>query len=151
MSRPGNQVEDRPVPLRGCAAVLMQRAGAVRGFGLTSLRCFTRPLSLGLTGLALALILWGLAYRLSLYHPHQNHHARIAVAKLWIAPRESFFALNKQTSSTLQHSPYTQFGPVTGVWLSVFNRAFAITTSAPPPHSRLDSPPAKLRSPPQAL
>ena len=54
----------------------------------------------------------GARRRLSLYHPHQNHHARVTVAKLWVGPRETFFALNKQTRSTVQPSPYTQFVPV---------------------------------------
>ena len=134
--------KDHPVP---------PLAEALAECGRPSLSYFVRPLSLGLAGLALALILWGLAYRLSLYHPHQNHHARVIVAKLWIGPRETFFALNKQTKSTVQHSAYTQSVPVTGVLLPVFNRAFPITTSAPPTQSQLDSPPGSLRSPPQAL
>jgi hypothetical protein len=56
--------------------------GAVREPRTNSLKCFLRPLSFGLIGLAIALILWGLAYRLSLYRAHQSHNAKVSVAKL---------------------------------------------------------------------
>ena len=151
MRRPGNHNKERPVRIWGCSPAVAPRVVEATDLGLTSLSYLVRPLGLGLAGLALALIFWGLEYRLSLYHPHQNHHARVIVAKLWIGPRETFFALNKQTKSTVQHSAYTQSVPVTGVLLPVFNRAFPITTSAPPTQSQLDSPPGSLRSPPQAL
>lgn len=151
MKPSAHHVKDHPIPLLGFPPTVPPRAKTVTEYGRLSLSYFVRPLSLGLAGLVLALILWGLAYRLSLYHPHQNHHARVTVAKLWIGPRETFFALNKQTRSTVQHSPYTQSVPVTGVSLPVFNRAFAITTSAPPSQRQLDSPLGSPRSPPQAL
>jgi hypothetical protein len=149
--RPGNHNKERPVRIWGCSPAVAPRVVEATDLGLTSLSYLVRPLGLGLAGLALALIFWGLEYRLSLYHPHQNHHARVAVAKLWVGPREAFFVIKKQTKSTLQHLPYTQFVPVTGVSLPVLNWAFAITTSAPPIRGRLDSPPGRLRSPPQAL
>jgi hypothetical protein len=45
-----------------------------------------RPVSILLLGLAFAVFLWGLAYKLSLYHPHHGHSGRTSVAKLWIGP-----------------------------------------------------------------
>ena len=45
-----------------------------------------RPVSILLIGLALAVFLWGLGYKLSLYHPHRNHPGQTSVAKLWIGP-----------------------------------------------------------------
>lgn len=44
-----------------------------------------RPVSIFLIGLAFAVFLWGLAYKLSLYHPHHGHPGRTSVAKLWIS------------------------------------------------------------------
>jgi hypothetical protein len=48
-----------------------------------------RPLTLSFLGLALAVVLWGLEYKVSLYHPHPNHSARVGVAKLWVGPRRA--------------------------------------------------------------
>lgn len=48
--------------------------------------------SLSLVGLALAVFFWGLEYKLSLYHPHTTHAARLGVAKLWNGPRNAAFA-----------------------------------------------------------
>jgi hypothetical protein len=31
--------------------------------------------------------LWGFGYKLSLYHRHAEHSARVSVAKMWIEPR----------------------------------------------------------------
>jgi hypothetical protein len=45
-----------------------------------------RPISIFLLGLAFAVFLWGLSYKLSLYHSHQGHLGRTGVAKLWIGP-----------------------------------------------------------------
>lgn len=47
------------------------------------------PITLLLVGLALAVILWGLEYKLSLYQPHPYHSARVGVAKLWLGPRKA--------------------------------------------------------------
>ena len=41
-----------------------------------------RPLAIGLVGLALAVVLWGLGYKLSLYRPHPGPSVRMSVAKL---------------------------------------------------------------------
>jgi hypothetical protein len=56
------------------------------------LRHKMRPLTLSLLGLALAVVFWGLEYKVSLYHPHTNHTARVGVAKLWVGPRKAVFA-----------------------------------------------------------
>jgi hypothetical protein len=45
-----------------------------------------RPVSILLIGLALAVFLWGLGYKLSLYHSHHNPPGQTSVAKLWIGP-----------------------------------------------------------------
>jgi hypothetical protein len=45
------------------------------------------PCALGIVGLAIAVVLWGYGYKLSLYHRNTSHSARIPVAKLWIEPR----------------------------------------------------------------
>jgi hypothetical protein len=64
-----------------------------------------RPLTLGLLGLALAVVFWGLEYKVSLYHPHPNHSARVNVAKLWVGPRTSAFAENNGVRTSSAHSP----------------------------------------------
>jgi hypothetical protein len=64
-----------------------------------------RPLTLGLLGLALAVVFWGLEYKVSLYHPHPNHSARVNVAKLWVGPRTAAFAKNNCVRTSSAHSP----------------------------------------------
>jgi hypothetical protein len=64
-----------------------------------------RPLTLGLLGLALAVVLWGLEYRVSLYHPHPNHSARLGVAKLWVGPRTTAFVKNNCLRQSAGHTP----------------------------------------------
>jgi hypothetical protein len=64
-----------------------------------------RPLTLGLLGLALAVVFWGLEYKVSLYHPHLNHSARVNVAKLWVGPRTAAFAKNNCVRTCSAHSP----------------------------------------------
>jgi hypothetical protein len=64
-----------------------------------------RPLTLGLLGLALAVVFWGLEYKVSLYHPHPNHSARVNVAKLWVGPRTASFAKNNCVRTSSAHSP----------------------------------------------
>jgi hypothetical protein len=49
------------------------------------------PVALTLLGLAVAVVLWGLEYKVSLYHPHPKHSDRVGVAKLWLGPRKAVF------------------------------------------------------------
>ena len=72
---------------QGVAGHHGQRRQLFRLLGSSSWVCFVRPLSLAGIGLAIAIILWGLGYRLSQYRPHQHHAARADVVKLWIGPR----------------------------------------------------------------
>ncbi|HEV2274491.1 MAG TPA: hypothetical protein VGR96_10015 [Acidobacteriaceae bacterium] len=51
------------------------------------LQQFLRPLTVGLLGLAVAVFIWGLGYKLSLYRPHPSPAARAGVAKLWLGPK----------------------------------------------------------------
>lgn len=55
-------------------------------------RLMLRPCAPGLFALALAVFLWGLGAKLSLYHHHSKPVARTAVAKLWTGPRTVFQA-----------------------------------------------------------
>jgi hypothetical protein len=50
------------------------------------------PCAFGILGLALAVVLWGYGYKLSLYHRNAASSARIPAAKLWIEPRSAFAA-----------------------------------------------------------
>jgi len=79
-----------------------QRPGAAADLGPSStaackdkpLWTTALPLALSLLGLALAVVLWGLEYKVSLYQPHPNGSARVGVAKLWVGPRNTVFAKN---------------------------------------------------------
>ena len=64
-----------------------------------------RPLTLSLLGLALAVFFWGLEYKVSLYHPHPNHSARVGVAKLWVGPRKAVFAKSSSIKSFAPPAP----------------------------------------------
>lgn len=66
----------------------------------SSWKALLRPFSLGLIGLALAVFLWGLAYKLSLYHPHRSHATGANVAKMWVGPRKSFVAAKSRVKVT---------------------------------------------------
>jgi len=59
-----------------------------------------RPLTVGLIGLALAVVLWGIGYRLSLYRPHPAPSARAGVAKLWVGPRDSICIKSSRRKAT---------------------------------------------------
>lgn len=48
------------------------------------------PIPVGLLGLIVAIVLWGTAYKLSLYHPHPAPTMRTQVAKLWLETRVSY-------------------------------------------------------------
>ena len=61
-------------------------------------RYIVRPLAL--VGLAVGVFLWGLAYRLSLYHGQQNN-ARTTVTKMWVGPRPSLVVPKSEKSSDL--------------------------------------------------
>lgn len=55
----------------------------------TGERLIVQPLGIGLIVLALAIVVWGIAYKLPLYRPHPGPTARVSVAKLWAGPRKA--------------------------------------------------------------
>ena len=55
-------------------------------------RSVVRPCAFGLLALAIAVVLWGLAYKLSLYN-HPGSSPRAVVAKLWTGPRSPALVL----------------------------------------------------------
>lgn len=70
-----------------------QMASRERGRGelrLYPCERFLSPISAGFLGLMMAVVLWGTAYKLSLYHPHPAPVVRTQVAKLWLESRTSF-------------------------------------------------------------
>jgi len=58
-----------------------------------------RPSRIGFVGLAVAVAMWGFAYRLSLYHPDQNRPARTSVAKMWLGPEGTLLASKNRLKS----------------------------------------------------
>jgi hypothetical protein len=91
-------VADRQSP--GSAAAAPDTAGGKN----KPLWLKTHRLTLSLLGLGLAVVLWGLEYKVSLYHPHPKHSARVSVAKLWLGPRKAVFA---RSSRIKWHAPPT--------------------------------------------
>jgi hypothetical protein len=102
------QVESSARPLSGIPPHQNPLAypGSSAGGGLAILttlpggRYIVRPLGIGLIVLAIAIVLWGIGYRLSLYRPHRNPSARASVAKLWVSPRKTVYF----TSPKKQHA-----------------------------------------------
>jgi hypothetical protein len=78
---------------------------AATPYKITLLSVKIGPLTVSLVGLALAVVLWGLEYRLSLYHPHANNSARVGVAKLWVGPKRAAVAQSVYARSTAQPTP----------------------------------------------
>jgi hypothetical protein len=62
------------------------REEAATGMGQRWKQLF-RPCMLGIAGLAIALFAWGLGYKMSLYHRHEDSARQLPAAKLWIKPR----------------------------------------------------------------
>ena len=58
-------------------------------YGYPSWRPIFRPCALGIIGLAIAVVLWGFGYKLSLYYRHSAPSSRVPVAKLWIESRDA--------------------------------------------------------------
>jgi hypothetical protein len=58
-----------------------------------------QPLNLSLIGLAVAVTLWGFAYKLSLYQPDETHASRSSVAKLWFGPKTGLATTRKRDLS----------------------------------------------------
>ena len=58
-------------------------------YGYPSWRQIFRPCALGIIGLAVAVVLWGFGYKLSLYYRHSAPSSRVPVAKLWIESRDA--------------------------------------------------------------
>ena len=77
---------------------------AVMPYKNTLLSVKIGPLTVSLLGLALV-VLWGLEYKLSLYHPHANNSARVRVAKLWVGPKRAAVAQSVYARSTAQPPP----------------------------------------------
>jgi hypothetical protein len=96
--------------------------------GARTLSCFPAwrqvsvPCALGIVGLALAVVLWGYGYKLSLYHRDAASSARIPVAKLWLGPRGASVA----AASGLK--PISHLAPG--------SQAFCVCTQRPPNLSR---------------
>jgi hypothetical protein len=77
---------------------------ASSGYSLHSWRFILRPLNLGLIGLAVAVSLWGFAYKLSLYYLDQNHPAPISIEKLWLAPEGTLLISKNRPKCQLQQN-----------------------------------------------
>lgn len=111
-----------------------------------------RPFTLGLLCLSLSVVLWGLGYKLSLYHPHRSATTRTGVAKLWVGPREALSIVCVCAESTGHsglddlHSPFalsTSFFPFKDAPLNSSGK------SAPDTRFRLLL--GTLRSPPHVI
>jgi hypothetical protein len=64
--------------------------------------------ALGIIGLAIAVVLWGYGYRISLYHREGAPSARIPVAKLWIEPHSASVEAASRLKSISHLAPGSQ-------------------------------------------
>jgi hypothetical protein len=62
------------------------------------IRDLVRPMSVFLIALAVAVALWGFAYKLSLYGPPQNHPSHASVAKMWLGPERHLGSVASDTT-----------------------------------------------------
>lgn len=74
----------------------------------------------GFLGLIVAIVLWGTAYKLSLYHPHPAPTMRTQVAKLWVETRVSYVVSLRQVKglpdvATHLHALAVQSRPPAGL------------------------------------
>lgn len=95
---------------------------------------FCRPSVLGSFGLALALVLWGYNYRLSLYQPHRDTAARTLAPKLWIDQRHAAGATGSQLGAETQ--PQTSFDALDLLPPYSFELICVCLLVAPPTHIR---------------
>lgn len=110
-----------------------------------------RPCAPALIGLALLVFLWGLGYKLSLYHHASKSLARPTIAKLWTGPRVPQLVL-APASGHAQHAPFGAHADSAAGGALPRLRAAAAACLAPAPRVRpsrrfLSSP----RSPPSFL
>ena len=76
------------------------------GSRFSGLRSVFRAASILPVVLAVAVVLWGLSYKLSLYHTHQNHIGRTIVAKLWTGPPKASLRVNNAGHSERPTVPF---------------------------------------------
>ena len=72
-----------------------------------------KPCTLGILGLAIAVVLWGTGYKLSLYHLHPTP-SPVPVAKLWIESRNASLAVASglKAKTHLVSGSQTFFNPI---------------------------------------
>jgi hypothetical protein len=72
-----------------------------------------KPCALGILGLAIAVVLWGTGYKLSLYHRHPAP-SPVPVAKLWIESRNASLAVASglKTKSHFVSDSQTYLDPI---------------------------------------
>jgi hypothetical protein len=112
-----------------------------------SWRQIFRPCALGIIGLAIAVVLWGAGYKLSLYHRHATPSS-VLVAKLWIESRHAFVTAVSRFKSHLVPGSQAQsvliqrlprlssaVASILPVWVrDIAYFDFPIPSRSPPPH-----------------
>jgi hypothetical protein len=114
----------------------------------TSELLIVRPLGIGLIVLALAIVLWGIAYRLSLYRPHPGPSARVSVAKLWAGPRKAICFTSPSKRLALPSPDSQVVGVRNRTYQSGLN-AILVISAASAPNARVHLLLRTLRSPPK--
>lgn len=64
------------------------------------------PIPVGFLGLMVAVVLWGTAYKLSLYHPHPAPSTRTQVAKLWLETRTIYVVPLREIKRVPNHGSH---------------------------------------------
>jgi hypothetical protein len=121
------------------------------GFPVYRWRDIVSPFNLGLIGLAVAVALWGFAYKLSLYHPDQSSQARMSVAKMWLGPEGTSLISKGRPESRLHYRSSRDTVSVEQVEAppEIRNRILAVSYAAVPGRECLSvctprSPPAHI-------
>jgi hypothetical protein len=106
-----------------------------------------RPLGICLIVLAVAIVLWGIGYKLSLYRPHLDPSARVSVAKLWVGPRKAV-CFSSPTQRVAPPSPYSQLAQVQNHTFPSGRDPILVISAAPVSNGRVRLLLRSLRSPP---
>jgi hypothetical protein len=110
-------------------------------------RRLVRPLGIGLVVLALAIVLWGIGYKVSLYRPQPDPSARVSVAKLWVGPRKAV-GFSSSTKRLALPSPNSQLIGVQNLTSPSGLDAILVSSDTPASNVRVHLLLRTLRSPP---
>jgi hypothetical protein len=132
------------LPLYSADAVQREKKGLPARFsgGWRSTR-----IPCGLIALAVLVFLWGLGYKLSLYHRSAPHVPRTTVAKLWTGPR-AFQLVPAAAPEHSKHAPFSAHAAIRSKSSPLLRQRVAIPTGVTSRRTRMRGAQTLPRSPP---